>query len=104
MLKEKNKIEVNCFTIDLLSRKFFIGNKSIFLRNKEFSLMQYFMNNQGIVLTRSKLLEEVWDRNIFCITNTVDVHVSNLRCKLNLYFDKEVIKTVHCVGYIFELE
>ena len=62
------------------------------------------MENIGKVITRARLLEEVWDRNIFCITNTVDVHVSKLRQKLNKHLDQDVIKTIHCVGYIFEID
>jgi DNA-binding response OmpR family regulator len=64
--------------------------------------MEYFMRNAGRVLSRTQILEDVWDRNIFCPTNTVDVHVSSLRTKLSAYNCDSFIKTVHCVGYIFD--
>lgn len=79
-----------------------IKRTSVFLRNKEFSLLDYFLNNPGRVLTRTQILEDVWDRNICCATNTVDVHVSSLRRILSKHFEKPLIKTIHCVGYIFE--
>lgn len=91
------------FKLDDRGRKLTIRNQKIFLRNKEFVLLAYFLQNVGKVVTRTEILEDVWDRNICCSTNTVDVHVSNLRQKLKRYFRKSLIKTVHCVGYIFEL-
>ncbi len=104
MYQEDESIELGCLKIIPDSRKFFIKNNAISLKNKEFTLMKYFMKNIGKVITRARLLEEVWDRNIFCITNTVDVHVSKLRQKLNKHLDQDVIKTIHCVGYIFEID
>ncbi|PIR54757.1 hypothetical protein COU74_03335 [Candidatus Peregrinibacteria bacterium CG10_big_fil_rev_8_21_14_0_10_36_19] len=71
------------------------------MRYREFSLLKFFMEHPGEVLTRTRLLEEVWDRNIFCATNTIDVHVSLLRRKLRSQSFRNHIKTVHCVGYIF---
>ena len=86
---------------DADSRMFSIKGKRVFLRNKEFSLLHYFLQNMGRVLSRTQILEDVWDRNIICPTNTVDVHVSSLRRKFKRYADKECIKTIHCVGYMF---
>lgn len=90
------------FKLDSSSRKFFTHNRWIFLRNKEFCLLEYFMRNAGRVVSRTQILEDVWDRNICCPTNTVDVHVSALRRKLQDLQCKKLIKTIHCVGYIFE--
>jgi DNA-binding response OmpR family regulator len=83
------------------SRRVMIRNSVIRLRNKEYSLLEYFLRNCGKVLTRTRLLEEVWDRNITCPTNTVDVHISSLRRKFKKHFIFAPIKTVHCVGYFF---
>lgn len=88
--------------LDSASRKIFIGKRAIVLRNKEFSLLEYFMCNIGKVLSRTQILEDVWDRNICCATNTVDVHISTLRQKLKKYDKRNIIRTVHCIGYIFE--
>lgn len=87
--------------LDPGTRKLFVRNSRIRLRNKEFSLLEYFMRNCGRVLSRTRLLEEVWDRNITCPTNTVDVHVSSLRQKLKRSLSFDPIKTVHCIGYFF---
>ncbi|MBI2464319.1 response regulator transcription factor [Candidatus Peregrinibacteria bacterium] len=70
-----------------------------FLRNKEFVLLEYFMRNPGKILNRNTILESVWDHNINILTNTVDVHVSNLRRKIDTGFKKKIIETIHCVGY-----
>jgi len=94
---------VGQFRIDTEGRRFYIRDKSLMLRNKEFCLLDYFLRNHGKVLTRGRILEEVWDRNLFCSTNTVDVHVSVLRQKLRKLSKKNFIKTVHCIGYLFEI-
>jgi len=99
---EENNLSLKNLKLNILARKFFISEKLIKLRNKEFCLMEYFMKNFGKVLSRTQLLEAVWDRNICCATNTVDVHVSGLRKKLRFFTGLNLIKTVHCIGYIFE--
>lgn len=88
--------------LDPVARKLYIDKHVIILRNKEFNLLEYFLMNAGRVVSRTQILEEVWDRNIFCATNTIDVHVSRLRQKLKFYFGRDLIRTVHCIGYIFE--
>ncbi len=94
-------IDFGTIKLDSLSRKLIISNEIVVLRNKEFCLMEYFMNHVGIVLSRTRLLEEVWDQNICCATNTIDVHISSLRQKLSIFNRRELIRTVHCIGYIF---
>jgi len=89
--------------LDMGRRVVLVDNKFVCLRNKEFSLLEYFMRNAGRVLSRTEILEDVWDRNICCPTNTVDVHVSKLRKKLGAHLSSGFIRTVHCVGYIFQL-
>jgi len=88
-------------SLNLSSRKALVKGCVIVLRNKEYSLLEYFMKNCNKVLTRTRLLEDVWDRNIFCSTNTVDVHVSSLRRKLKKYLKIDLIQTIHCIGYRF---
>jgi len=101
MYERKKYFDFGTLKLDISSREFIISNEYVPLRNKEFSLMEYFMNNVGTVLSRTQILEDVWDRNICCPTNTVDVHVSNLRQKLALFNCNKFIRTVHCIGYIF---
>ncbi|MDP2642597.1 MAG: winged helix-turn-helix domain-containing protein [Candidatus Peregrinibacteria bacterium] len=95
-------LDFKSFTLDLVSRKLFVSGQYIYLRNKEFSLLEYFIKNIGKVLSRTRILEEVWDRNILCPTNTVDVHVSSLRKKIKSCENVDFIRTVPCVGYVFE--
>ncbi len=97
-------IEYKIFRLDTLTRKFTIKNREIILRNKEFSLMVYFLTHMGRVLTRTQILHDVWDCNICCATNTIDVHVSTLRQKIKRYSKILTIKTVHCIGYIVEID
>lgn len=77
-------------------------DRQIYLRNKEFELLHFLMANKGKVLNRNTILENVWDRNASILTNTVDVHVSNLRKKIEKQTEQKFIHTVHCTGYLFQ--
>jgi two-component system OmpR family response regulator len=87
--------------IDLLSRKVKRGNESIDLQTREFNLLEYLLRHKGQVVTRTMLLEAVWDYHFDPQTNVIDVHISRLRKKID---DKEgkLIKTVRGAGYIIE--
>lgn len=74
------------------------NGETVELRPKEFSLLEYLLRNQGTVLSRSMLLEHVWDMNTDPFTNTVDVHIRSLRQKLDDPKGK-IIETVHGKGY-----
>lgn len=96
-------LEFDRIKMHLRSRKVFIDEIKIHLRNKEFSLLEYFLRNVGKVLSRTQILEDVWDHNICNPTNTIDVHVSVLRQKLKKYMLSDPIKTVHCIGYMLDI-
>ena len=74
-------------------------NTVLDLSRKEFTLLEYFMRNPEIVLTRANILEHVWDHAADPFTNTVDVHIRYLRQKMDEPFAKKLIHTVHGVGY-----
>jgi len=95
-----NILKFDELLLDLNSYRCFIGESEISLRNKEFFLLHYFLINIGKVISRTEILEEVWDRNICCATNTVDVHISKLRKKLRKITKRCFIRTVPCIGYI----
>ncbi len=77
------------------------GEHEVFLRNKEFELLLYMVRNRGRILSRSNILENVWDMNSNMMTNTVDVHVSKIRKIFKTYFGIiSLIRTVPCSGYI----
>lgn len=97
----KKELCVSDVALDLESRKAFRKGKLLILRNKEFSLLEFLMRNIGKVLTRNELLEHVWDQNATMLTNTVDVHMSKLRRKIDKGRRRPLIHTVYCVGYTF---
>ncbi|MFA5993965.1 MAG: response regulator transcription factor [Parcubacteria group bacterium] len=69
------------------------------LRKKELVLLEYLMRNVGAILTRSMILEHVWDTNADPFTNTVDVHIQSLRKKININGAESLIDTIRGVGY-----
>lgn len=85
--------------MDLLSRTVKRGGKIIDLQAREFSLLEYLMRNCGTVVTRTMLLENVWDYNFDPQTNVIDVHISRLRQKIDKGFDKSLIQTLRGAGY-----
>ena len=79
-----------------------VDGKAMDLSYKEFELMTYFMENQGIALSREKILNHVWNYDYFGDARTIDTHVKKLRSKMG---DKgEYIKTIWGLGYKFEVE
>ncbi|MBU1151509.1 winged helix-turn-helix domain-containing protein [Patescibacteria group bacterium] len=97
---DEGSLKYRDYVLDRISRRLYYKDTTIPLKNKEFSLLEYFMMNIGRVLTRIQIIEDVWDRNICWNTNTVDVHVSRLRSKLFKQTGTQLIETVYCVGYI----
>jgi len=89
--------------IDVPARRVVRGIVRIALTNKEFSLLLFFMQNQGQVLSRSLIASRVWDMNFDSDTNVVDVAVRRLRKKIDDPFDVQLIHTVHGVGYRCEV-
>ena len=87
--------------VDLLSRKVKLGDKKIELQGREFKLLEYLLQHAGQIVTRTMLLEAVWDYNFDPQTNVIDVHISRLRKKLEDEGGK-IIKTVRGAGYIIE--
>ena len=88
--------------IDKTAHSVMIDDKPIDLSYKEFELLTYFVENQGIALSREKILNNVWNYDYFGDARTIDTHVKKLRSKLG---DKgEYIKTIWGMGYKFEVE
>ena len=79
-----------------------IDGKPVELSFKEFELLQYFITNNGVALSREKILNNVWNYDYFGDARTIDTHVKKLRSKMG---DKgEYIKTIWGMGYKFEVE
>ncbi len=91
---------VSDLEMDLLAREVTRAGQRIELQPREFRLLEYLMRHQGHVVTRTMLLEQVWDYNFDPQTNVIDVHVSRLRRKIDRGFDGPLIQTVRGAGYV----
>lgn len=88
--------------LDINKRFLKRNSKVIPLRNKEYALLEFFILNKGKLLTRTMILENVWDRNAHFSSNTVDVHINRLRRKVDYPFREKFIHTIPCIGYVFD--
>jgi len=77
-------------------------DEEIPLSKKEYDLLEYMMENRGIVLTREQLIEKVWGYDYYGDTNVTDVYIRYLRAKIDQKYNLAYIKTVRGVGYVFE--
>jgi two-component system OmpR family response regulator len=91
--------KVGDLELDRLSHRVVRGAEEILLQPREFRLLEYLMKNAGQVVTRTMLLEHVWDYHFDPQTNVIDVHVSRLRSKIDKGFDKPLIHTIRGAGY-----
>lgn len=86
--------------LDRLARTVRRGSETIQLQPREFRLLEYLMKNAGTVVTRTMLLENVWDYHFDPQTNVIDVHVSRLRSKIDKGFERPLLHTVRGAGYV----
>ena len=101
-VQKEELLEVGGIVIDEAAHSVTVDGKPIELSFKEYELLQYFVENKGIALSREKILNNVWNYDYFGDARTIDTHVKKLRAKL---MDKgEYIKTVWGMGYKFEVE
>ena len=99
---EEGVKEVGGIVLNQAAHEVKIDGKNIELSYKEFELLTYFINNQGVALSRERILNNVWNYDYFGDARTIDTHVKKLRSKLG---DKgEYIKTIWGMGYKFEVE
>ena len=94
------RLEVGDLEMDLLARAVKRGGHGIELKPREFRLLEYLMRHAGQVVTRTMLLEAVWDYHFDPQTNVIDVHVSRLRRKIDREFGPPLIHTVRGAGYV----
>lgn len=95
----ETRLQVEDLEMDLLARKVRRGDRDIELQPREFSLLEYLMRHAGQVVTRTMLLENVWDYHFDPQTNLIDVHISRLRQKIDKGHDEPLIHTVRGAGY-----
>jgi two-component system OmpR family response regulator len=93
-------LDVGDLRVDLLSRKAMRGERVITLQPREFKLLEYLMRHADQVVTRTMLLENVWDYHFDPQTNVVDVHISKLRQKIDSESERPLLRTVRNAGYM----
>ena len=96
----ETRLRVGDLELDRLSHTVMRAGRAIALQPREYRLLEYLMKNAGKVVTRTMLLEEVWDYHFDPQTNVIDVHVSRLRTKIDKDYDLQLLRTVRGSGYM----
>lgn len=86
--------------LDTIAHRVFFANEELILRPKEYAILKYLLSNQGRVLSRTQILENVWGYHYDPSTNIVDVYIKKLRAKLTPLSPKDIIRTVRGMGYM----
>ncbi|MEJ2090165.1 MAG: response regulator transcription factor [Gammaproteobacteria bacterium] len=100
--ESETTLKVADLELNLLARTASRAGQAIELQPREFRLLEYLMRHAGQVVTRTMLLEHVWDYTFDPQTNVIDVHVSRLRAKIDKGFDSALIQTVRGAGYLID--
>src|SRR5271166_665606 len=96
------RLQVGDLVLDCIRRKVTRSNENIELAPKEFSILEYMMRNRGRPLSRTMIVEHVWDMDYDGLTNIVDVYIRHLRSKIDDKFIQKLIHTVRGIGYMIE--
>jgi two-component system, OmpR family, copper resistance phosphate regulon response regulator CusR len=100
----QDALQVADLRVDFNKRQVTRGGKKIDLTLKEFALLEYLVRNAGQVLSRSMIVDHVWDQSFDSFTNVVDVYIRYLRNKIDQGFEPKLIHTVRGVGYVLNAE
>lgn len=98
LLKKEERIRFKDLEIDIRGNKVYRNNDDLLLKNKEFQLLIFFLNNKNIILSREKILDNIWGYDYFGEDRTVDTHIRRLRKKIG----ENLIKTYRNMGYSLE--
>ncbi|MGA7274300.1 MAG: response regulator transcription factor [Candidatus Udaeobacter sp.] len=98
-VKRSNVLRIDDLEIDRIAHHVHRNETSIKLTSKEYALLEYLAINAGRVLSRTMIVEHVWDQSFEGLTNIVDVYVRQLRAKIDEPFERKLIHTVRSVGY-----
>jgi DNA-binding response OmpR family regulator len=101
---EALRLEFGDLTLDVVARRAQRAGRTIDLQAKEFVLLEYLMRNPGRVLSKTMILQHVWDYHFDPQTNVVDVLVSRLRSKVDKEFPQKLIHTIRGVGYVLRAD
>jgi two-component system copper resistance phosphate regulon response regulator CusR len=100
----RNTINIDGLEVDLLSKTVVRNGNPINLTATEYRLLEFFIKNQNVVLSRIQILEQVWDIDFNMGTNVVDVYINYLRKKIDHGYRTKLIHTVFGMGYIFKVD
>jgi two-component system OmpR family response regulator len=101
-LSEPTRLTVGDLSLNLLTREVTRGARRIELQPIEFSLLEYLLRNAGRVVSKTMIMEHVWNYNFDPQTNVVEARVCRLRDKIDRDFDRKLIRTVRGVGYVLK--
>jgi two-component system copper resistance phosphate regulon response regulator CusR len=96
------RLQVADLLVDCTRRKVTRSNETIDLAPKEFGILEYMMRNKGRPLSRTMIVEHVWDMDYDGLTNIVDVYIRHLRSKIDDRYQQKLIQTVRGIGYMIE--
>ena len=96
------RLQVGDLVLDCIRRKVARGTENIDLAPKEFSILEYLMRNKGRPLSRTMIVEHVWDMDYDGLTNIVDVYIRHLRGKIDDRWPQKLIQTVRGIGYLID--
>ena len=97
------RLQVGDLALDCIRRKVTRGAETIELAPKEFSILEYLMRNRGRPLSRTMIVEHVWDMDYDGLTNIVDVYIRHLRSKIDDLYPEKMIHTVRGIGYMLDI-
>ncbi|MBN1627182.1 MAG: response regulator transcription factor [Deltaproteobacteria bacterium] len=101
-IAEPTSIIIGDLSIDFLTREVIRAGKTIILQPREFALLEYLMRNAGSIVSKTMIMEHVWDYDFDPRANVVEARMSKLRNKIDGPFEKKMIQTIHGVGYIIK--
>lgn len=99
---EPNSLKAGDLSINLMTREVIRDNKKIDLQFREFALLEYLMRNKGRVVSKTMIMEHVWDYNFDTKTNVVEARICKLREKIDKKFKKKLIHTIYGFGYVIK--
>jgi len=100
--QQGSSLQYSDLELDTVAHTVKRAGQEIELKPKEFALLEYMMRNAGRSVTRTMILEHVWDIHFDSVSNVVDVHINSLRNKLDKIFQPQLIHTIRGVGYVFK--
>jgi len=100
--QNRNAFTVGNLKVDILKRRVFLGDEEVVLQPKEYALLEYLIRNAGHIVSKTMIMEHVWDYNFDPQTNVVEARICRLREKIEPESNKKLIHTVRGMGYVLE--